>query len=65
MVIVMTRIDVACFGGLIEAIVAPWSELMQKDVRYIGTDYEYSGYDLYEDRKGWIYATKIENIIES
>lgn len=55
----MKRINVACFGGIIEAIVTPWGELKDKDVRYIGTDDEISGMDLYEDRKGWIYATQI------
>jgi hypothetical protein len=55
----MKRISVACFGGITEAILMSWSELKDKDVRYIGTDYEMSGMDLYEDRKGWIYATQI------
>ena len=44
-----------------EAIVVGWDELRSKDVRYIGTDNELSGMDLYEDRKGWIYATAISN----
>lgn len=56
----MKRIDVACFGGVMEAILMSWNELKDKDVRYIGTDDEISGMDLYEDRKGWIYATRIE-----
>lgn len=55
----MKRIDVACFGGIMEAILMSWSELKDKDIRYIGTDDEISGMDLYEDRKGWIYATQI------
>ena len=55
----MKRIDVACFGGIAEAILMSWNELKNKDVRYIGTDDEISGMDLYEDRKGWIYATQI------
>lgn len=41
-----------------EAIVVGWDELQGKDVRYVGTDDEISGMDLYEDRKGWIYATQ-------
>lgn len=55
----MKRIDVACFGGIVEAILMSWDELQGKDVRYVGTDDEISGMDLYEDRKGWIYATQI------
>ena len=54
----MKRVDVYCFGGIMEAIVVGWNELQSKDVRYIGTDDELSGLDLYEDRKGWIYATQ-------
>lgn len=54
----MKRVDVYCFGGIMEAIVVGWNELQGKDVRYIGTDDELSGLDLYEDRKGWIYATQ-------
>ena len=54
----MKRVDVYCFGGIMEAIIVGWNELQSKDVRYIGTDDELSGLDLYEDRKGWIYATQ-------
>lgn len=54
----MKRVDVYCFDGIMEAIVVGWNELRSKDVRYIGTDNELSGMDLYEDRKGWIYATQ-------
>ena len=54
----MKRVDVYCFGGIMEAIVVGWDDLQGKDVRYIGTDDELSGLDLYEDRKGWIYATQ-------
>ena len=55
----MTRTDVACFGGIMEAIVVGWDELSEKNVRYIGTDYELSGLDIYEGEKGWIYATEV------
>lgn len=54
----MKRVDVYCFGGIMEAVLVGWGELQGKDVRYIGTDDELSGLDLYEDRKGWIYATQ-------
>ena len=54
----MKRVDVYSFGGIMEAIIVGWNELQSKDVRYIGTDDELSGLDLYEDRKGWIYATQ-------
>ena len=54
----MKRVDVYCFGGIMEAIIVGWNELQSKDVCYIGTDDELSGLDLYEDRKGWIYATQ-------
>lgn len=57
----MKRVDVYCFGGIVEAILMSWSELKDKDVRYVGTDDELSGLELYEDRKGWIYATAISN----
>lgn len=57
----MKRVDVYCFGGIMEAVLVGWDELQSKDVRYIGTDDELSGLDLYEDRKGWIYATAISN----
>ena len=50
----------ACFGGITEAILMSWNELKDKDVRYIGKDDKMSGMDLYEDRKGWIYATNNE-----
>lgn len=42
-----------------EAIVVDWDELSEKNVLYIGTDYELSGLDIYEDEKGWIYATEV------
>lgn len=32
--------------------------LLERNVRYLVTDYEYSGYDLYEDNlTGYLYAT--------
>ncbi len=51
--------DVELYGAIINAEFMESKKLLKKKVRYIGTDFDYSGYDLYEDGTGKIYCTKL------
>lgn len=56
----MQKVDVEVFGALEQAIFIKKNELMKMNVRYIGTDIEFSQYDIYEDnRTGKLYATNL------
>lgn len=53
-------VTVEFFGMIERAELIDSESLLELNVRYIGTDYEYSGYDLYEDNlTGYLYATKL------
>ena len=50
--------EVELYGSLINAEYMDSEKLLKKKVKYVGTDFEFSGYDLYEDGAGKIYCTK-------
>lgn len=53
-------VSVELFGNIDRAELIDSETLLKLNVRYIATDYEYSGYDLYEDNlSGYLYATKL------
>ena len=53
-------VTVELFGMVEKAELIDSESLLNLNVRYIATDYEYSGYDLYEDNlSGYLYATKL------
>ena len=53
-------VTVEFFGMIERAELIDSESLLKLNVRYIATDYEYSGYDLYEDNlSGYLYATKL------
>ncbi|MDE7131869.1 MAG: hypothetical protein K2O65_08735 [Lachnospiraceae bacterium] len=54
-------VTVELFGSIEKAELIDSDSLMKLNVRYIATDYEYSGgYDIYEDNlSGYLYATKL------
>lgn len=53
-------VSVEFFGMIERAELIDFEQLLKLNVRYIATDYEYSGYDLYEDNlSGYLYATKL------
>lgn len=51
-------VSVELFGMMERAERIDSKLLLERNVRYLATDYEYSGYDLYEDNlTGYLYAT--------
>lgn len=53
-------VTVELFGMIDKAELIDSESLLKLNVRYIATDHEYSGYDLYEDNlSGYLYATKL------
>lgn len=53
-------VSVELFGMVEKAELIDSELLTELNVRYVGTDFEYSGYDLYEDNlSGYLYATKL------
>lgn len=53
-------VTVEFFGMIERAELIDSESLLKLNVRYIATDCEYSGYDIYEDNlSGYLYATKL------
>ena len=56
----MKMVKIEVYGMLENATYYPKAELMKKNIRYVGTDCEFSGYDIYEDNEtGEYYATTL------
>lgn len=56
----MNKVDVEVYGMLEQATYYPKDVLMKKNIRYVGTDCEFSQYDIYEDNEtGEYYATNL------
>lgn len=56
----MKQVRVFLFGVFMNMCFMDKEDLLKKDVRYLGTDTEESGMDLYEDiQTGEIFATKL------
>lgn len=55
-------VDVELFNNIDKAEFIESRELLKRahEIRYIATDFEYSGYDIYEEiSTGYLYATKL------
>lgn len=56
----MKKVTIKLFNNIDKAEYMDSEELLKQEVRYIGTDYELSGYDIYEQiHTGKLYATKL------
>lgn len=56
----MKEVEVMLFNNIDKAGYMDSEELLKQEVRYIGTDYELSGYDIYEHiYTGELYATNL------
>lgn len=51
--------SIEVYGVLEKAEYLEKSKLLKMKVRYIGTDFDYSGLDIYEDISGKFYCTKL------
>lgn len=55
-------VDIELFGNIDKAEFIESRELLKRahKIRYIATDFEYSGYDIYEEiSTGYLYATNL------
>lgn len=56
----MAKVTIELFRNIEKAEFLESEELLKRNVRYVGTDYEISGYDIYEEiSTGELYATKL------
>lgn len=58
----MKMVNIELFGNIEKAEFVESKELLKRahEIRYIATDFEYSGYDIYEKiSTGYLYATKL------
>ncbi len=55
-------VSIELFGSIDKAEFVESGKLLKRanEIRYIATDFEYSGYDIYEEiLTGYLYATKL------
>lgn len=58
--IIINKVEIMLFNNIDKARYIESEELLKQEVRYIATDYELSGYDIYEDiHTGELYATNL------
>lgn len=56
--IIIDKVEIMLFNNIEKAKYMDREELLNKEVRYVASDYEFSGYDIYEDiYTGEFYAT--------
>lgn len=60
-VVLDDKVDVKFQGLFMSLPFLRFTEILKLDVRYVGTDFDHSGYDIYEDSStGCLYVTEIE-----